>query len=245
MSSLPPHPCLLKLEDLKKKVANNMQIKEDANVLNKYRLQFEITQPRNLIGGELGQHQLEALEWMVNLASQQANGILADDMGLGKTIQAIAYLAYLREENGIRGKHLIVCPKSVSLNWIREINKWFPDAKTEILPNTKDDREEFLKKVVKPRKFDVLVCTYEGVKGSVYPLSRIKWEALIIDEAHKIKNSEGQSFQALSYLQATFKLLLTGTPLSNNLGELWTLLNFIMPEIFSDPQLFSEIEEAV
>lgn len=103
-----------------------MQIKDNANAFNKYRIHFEVTQPSNLVGGKLEQHQLEALEWMINLASQHSNGILADDMGLGKTIQAIAYLAYLLEENGVKGKHLIVCPKTVSKNWIREINKWFP-----------------------------------------------------------------------------------------------------------------------
>lgn len=96
-----------------------MQIKEDANFLNKYRLQFDVTQPSNLIGGTLQQHQIEALEWMINLADQEANGILADDMGLGKTIQAISYMAYIKEEKGVTGKHLVVCPKSVSQNWIR------------------------------------------------------------------------------------------------------------------------------
>lgn len=108
-----------KLEALKKKVAKEMQVKEDANFINKYRCHFDVTQPSNLIGGTLKQHQLEALEWMINLSAQESNGILADDMGLGKTIQAIAFMAYLREENGIRGKHLVVCPKSVSNNWIR------------------------------------------------------------------------------------------------------------------------------
>jgi len=96
-----------------------MEIRSSANFLNKYRINYEITQPKNLVGGTLQQHQLESLEWMINLASQEANGILADDMGLGKTIQAIAYLAYLREESGIRGKHLVICPKSVSTNWMR------------------------------------------------------------------------------------------------------------------------------
>ena len=108
-----------KLEALKKKVAKDMQVKEDANFINKYRCHFDVTQPSNLIGGTLKQHQLEALEWMINLSAQESNGILADDMGLGKTIQAIAFMAYLKEENGIRGKHLVVCPKSVSNNWIR------------------------------------------------------------------------------------------------------------------------------
>ena len=72
-----------------------------------------------LIGGELQQHQLESLEWMIGLAAQEANGILADDMGLGKTIQSIAYMAYVKEESGIRGKHLVICPKSVQNNWLR------------------------------------------------------------------------------------------------------------------------------
>jgi SNF2 family DNA or RNA helicase len=113
-----------------------MQIREDANFFNKYRLNFEVTQPRNLVGGTLQQHQLEALEWMINLAAQESNGILADDMGLGKTIQAIAYMAYLKEENGVLGKHIVICPKSVSKNWIREINKWFPSSRAVLLPGT-------------------------------------------------------------------------------------------------------------
>ncbi len=73
-----------------------MQIRQDANQFNKYRINYQVTQPRNLVGGILQQHQLESLEWMINLAAQESNGILADDMGLGKTIQAISYLAYLK-----------------------------------------------------------------------------------------------------------------------------------------------------
>jgi SNF2 family DNA or RNA helicase len=101
--------------------------------LDKYRCHFEIAQPSLLVGGSLKPYQLEALEWMINLAAQNSNGILADDMGLGKTIQAIAYLAYLKEEHGILGKHLVVCPKSVAGNWARELAKWFPSAKVELM----------------------------------------------------------------------------------------------------------------
>lgn len=96
-----------------------MDVRKEANDMNKYKCHYEITQPTNLIGGELKQHQIESLEWMIGLACQGANGILADDMGLGKTIQSIAYMAYLKEENGIKGKHLIICPKSVQNNWYR------------------------------------------------------------------------------------------------------------------------------
>lgn len=79
----------------------------------------------------------------------------------------------------------------------------------------------------------------------IYKLSHVKWETLIVDEAHKMKNFESQNFQSLNHIKASFKLLLTGTPLNNNLTELWTLLNFIMPDIFHDPLLFQEIEESV
>ncbi len=98
-----------------------------------------------LVGGELKKYQLEALEWMINLAAQNSNGILADDMGLGKTIQAISYLAYQKEEHGILGKHLIVCPKSVASNWQRELKKWFPSARVELMILNIKTREAFLK----------------------------------------------------------------------------------------------------
>lgn len=97
---------------------------------------------------------------MIDLASQDSNGILADDMGLGKTIQAIAYLAYLKEEQGVRGKHLIVCPKSVAGNWARELAKWFPSAKVELMVLDIKTRETFLKEVLRPRKFDIIITNY-------------------------------------------------------------------------------------
>lgn len=88
-------------------------------------------------------------------------------------------------------------------------------------------------------KFDILVTTYEGAKRCLLQLEKIKWEALIIDEAHKMKNFQSQNFSALCYYKATFKLLLSGTPLSNNLQELWVLLYFIMPDIFNDSSFFN------
>ena len=95
-----------------------------------------ITQPKLLSGGELKEYQIEALKWMVQLASKELNGILADDMGLGKTIQTIAFWAYLQEEHGISGKHLVVCPKSVMRNWEREVKKWLPTVRVVVLHAT-------------------------------------------------------------------------------------------------------------
>ena len=99
-----------------------------------------------------------------------------------------------------------------------------------------------LKEFIRPRKFDILVTTYEGVKSNINCLSRIHWEMMVVDEAHKIKSNVTQNYLAVAYLKGSFKLLMTGTPLSNNLQELWCLLNFIMPEIFSDNALFDELE---
>lgn len=110
------------------------------NSLNKYRIGNAIVQPSIMKGGVLNDYQIEALEWMVDLASQSSNAILADDMGLGKTIQALSYLAYLKEEHGIRGKHLIVCPKTVCINWLKEATKWLPTFRAVILPNTQLER---------------------------------------------------------------------------------------------------------
>lgn len=97
--------------------------------------------------------------------------------------------------------------------------------------------------MIRPRKFDIIVVNYEGAKIAGSVLSRIKWETLIVDEAHKVKNNQSSNFIFLNNLTTTFRLLLTGTPLNNNLKELWSLLNFIMPDIFYDEDLFFEIEE--
>lgn len=104
--------------------------------------------------------------------------------------------------------------------------------------NTEKEREETLAKVVRPRKFDILITTYESIKTNFLTLKKIQWETIVVDEAHKIKNDETQVSIALRYYKANFKLLLTGTPLSNNLKELWSLLNFIMPELFDERDLF-------
>jgi SNF2 family DNA or RNA helicase len=98
---------------------------------------------------------------------------------------------------------------------------------------------------LKPRKFDIIITNYEGAKICIGPLSRIKWETMIVDEAHKLKNFESQNFQCLNYLKTGFRLLLTGTPLNNNLKELWTLLNFIMPDLFHEADMFERIEEGI
>jgi SNF2 family DNA or RNA helicase len=152
--------CLKRLERLLEKVKKTVQSKSDLQFLHKYRCDFEIAQPNLLVGGQLKKYQLEALEWMINLAAQSSNGILADDMGLGKTIQAISYWAYLKEEHGILGKHIIICPKSVAGNWSREIKKWFPSANVVLMITTCKTRDKFISEIVRPKKFDILITHY-------------------------------------------------------------------------------------
>lgn len=103
---------------------------------------------------------------------------------------------------------------------------------------TKDEREEILTSIVDKGKFDILVTSFEGVRICLSSLKKIKWHYIVIDEAHKIKNEESQLSQVVRKLHTECKLLLTGTPLQNNLHELWSLLNFLLPEIFSNSELF-------
>lgn len=121
---------------------------------------------------------------------------------------------------------------------MNEFEKWLPCARVVKLIATRDEREEILSSVVEKGKFDVLVTSFEGVRICLNSLKKIKWHYIVIDEAHKIKNEDSQLSQVVRKLHTECKLLLTGTPLQNNLHELWSLLNFLLPEIFSNSELF-------
>lgn len=191
-------------------------------------------------------YQLEGLNWLIKLHDHGINGILADEMGLGKTLQTISLLAYLREARAIRGPHVIIVPKSVVGNWIREFKKWCPTIRTTRMLGNKADRERVVKHelpldpVTGKRKFDVLVTSYEGILKEKANLGKIPWEYLIIDEAHRIKNENSSLSKVVRTMQTKFRVLITGTPLQNNLHELWALLNFLLPEVFGDAEQFDE-----
>lgn len=178
------------------------------------------------------------LNWLISLNELRINGILADEMGLGKTIQVIAFLAYLSEARGVKGPHLIVCPNSVLMNWQKEFRKWLPSLRVVKLLPRKELRFDTFREVIKPRKFDVVLTTYEGINICRRELKRIKWRYVIVDEAHRLKNEESLLAKNLREFSTEQKILMTGTPLQNNLRELWALLNFILPELFDDPELF-------
>jgi len=216
-------------------------LKEDENDLEE--TEKEITrlyvQPSILVGGKLTNYQLDGLNWIISLYERGLNGILADEMGLGKTIQSIAFLAYLKQFQKKNGYFLVVVPKSTMPNWSRECKLWCPRLNAIVLNPVKEEREETLA-LISEHKFELVITSYEGVNICINKLKKIKWEVLIIDEAHRIKNENAILSKNVRLLQSKFRLLVTGTPLQNNLHELWSLLNFLLPDIFSSSSDFDE-----
>jgi SWI/SNF-related matrix-associated actin-dependent regulator of chromatin subfamily A member 5 len=171
-------------------------------------------------------YQLEGLNWLIKLHDHGMNGILADEMGLGKTLQTISLIAYLREYRGVTGPHLVIVPKSVVGNWIREFRMWCPIIRPIRMGGCKEERQKVVQEsLIQDEKgnfpFDVLVISYEGVLKEKSKLAKINWEYLIIDEAHRIKNENSSLSQGVRMMKSSFRLLITGTPLQNNLHELY------------------------
>ncbi|KAJ9128074.1 hypothetical protein QFC24_000365 [Naganishia onofrii] len=205
--------------------------------------------------GTMRDYQVQGLNWMASLHHNGINGILADEMGLGKTLQTIAFLGHLKFRCNITGPHLIVVPKSTLNNWDREIAKWVPGFSTIVLQGTPEERvscyssllasggsplthiasqAEMITKRVLPQDFDIMVTSYEMCLREKTTFKKFSWEYIIIDEAHRIKNVDSLLSQIVRSFNSRGRLLITGTPLQNNLQELWALLNFILPGMFED-----------
>lgn len=217
----------------------------DGKTLGEHNLQMA-KQPKCLVGGTMRDYQLEGLTWMYEICSQGMSGILADEMGLGKTVQTISLLALLREQENYLGPHLIVAPLSTLSNWLDEFNHWTPSIPVIMYHGNAVQREEIFNKHLMKNlkggrptdKFPVVCTSYEMVLRDQHHLSRINWEFIIIDEGHRMKNAEAKLFQQLRQFTSATRLLITGTPLQNNLKELWSLLHFLLPDIFTDWESF-------
>ncbi|KAH7920364.1 hypothetical protein BV22DRAFT_1039935 [Leucogyrophana mollusca] len=195
---------------------------------------FVFEESPSFINGEMRAYQLQGLNWMVSLHHNGLNGILADEMGLGKTLQTISFLSYLKHYRDISGPHLIVVPKSTLQNWLREFERWTPDVNVIVLTGTKEERAEIIASRLIPQDFDVCVTSYEICLIEKSALKKFSFEYIVIDEAHRIKNVDSILAQIVRAFMSRGRLLITGTPLQNSLKELFALLNFICPEIFSD-----------
>lgn len=197
------------------------------------------SQPAN-VTGKMRDYQVDGLNFLIGLFERGLNGILADEMGLGKTLQTISMLAFLRLYKDITGPHLIIVPKSTLGNWMNEIKRWCPDIRAVRFHGSADQRKEIADEQIQIGKFDVVCTTYEVVMREKNTLTKISWRYLIIDEAHRIKNENSLLSQVVRLFKTQARLLITGTPLQNNLHELWALLNFLLPDVFSRSQDFDE-----
>ncbi|KAK3808435.1 MAG: SNF2 family N-terminal domain-containing protein [Benniella sp.] len=182
-----------------------------------------------LLRHQLREYQHVGMDWLAQLYSNGLNGILADEMGLGKTMQTIALLAHLACEHEVWGPHLIVVPTSVILNWEMEFKKWCPGFKIMTYYGSPRERKEKRIGWSRDNSFHVCITSYQLVVQDQAVFRRKAWQYLILDEAHNIKNFRSQRWQTLLNFNSARRLLLTGTPLQNNLMELWSLLYFLMP----------------
>ncbi len=180
---------------------------------------------------ELRDYQIEGFNWLSRLAYWGVGGCLADDMGLGKTLQSLAIILRYAAE----GPSLVVAPTSVSTNWMTEVTRFTPTI--NIVTLTGKDREVTIKEL---GRFDLLITTYTLLQQEMDLLATVPWQTVILDEAQAIKNAATKRSKAAMSLQARFKLITTGTPIENHLGELWNLFHFINPGLLGSLSGFNE-----
>ncbi|KAM0915050.1 hypothetical protein ACQ4PT_011086 [Festuca glaucescens] len=193
-----------------------------------------------LTGGKLKPYQIKGVKWLISLWQNGLNGILADQMGLGKTIQTIGFLAHLKG-NGLEGPYMVIAPLSTLSNWLNELSRFVPSLNGLIYHGDKvaraDLRRKFMPKKIGP-DFPIIITSFEMAMYDAKYLASYEWKYVVVDEGHRLKNTNCKLLRELKRIPMENKLLLTGTPLQNNLAELWSLLNFILPDIFSSHQEF-------
>ncbi|XP_027645297.2 lymphoid-specific helicase [Falco peregrinus] len=198
-------------------------------------------QPKIFTGGVMRWYQVEGMEWLRMLWENGINGILADEMGLGKTIQCIATIA-LMVERGVPGPFLVCGPLSTLPNWMSEFKRFTPEIPLMLYHGAQQERRKLVRKIhgrqgslqIHP----VVITSFEIAMRDRNVLQHCFWKYLIVDEGHRIKNMNCRLIRELKQFNADNKLLLTGTPLQNNLAELWSLLNFLLPDVFDDLKSF-------
>merc|ERR1712110_885199 len=235
----------------RKGLARNAKPQKKAKIEGRY---FDgepipVEQPLLLSGGIMRDYQIEGYQWMANLWEQGINGILADEMGLGKTIQTIALFSHL-VEMGVEGPFLVVAPLSTICNWQKEFNRFAPKLPVVRYHGTSKQREELraahlteevdIKGVFSEKRTtkNIFITSYEICMNDRYHFHKVLWKYIVVDEGHRLKNTNCRLIKELRLYTSANRLLLTGTPLQNNLDELWSLLNFLMPEIFDDLRVF-------
>ncbi len=178
---------------------------------------------------DLRDYQVDGYKWLRRLSEWGVGGILADDMGLGKTLQTLAVLLDRAEE----GPALVIAPTSVGFNWLRETQKFAPDLRP--LLYRESDRKEMLSDL---KNGDIVISSYALALRDGSDLAKIQWGTLVMDEAQAIKNGRSKTNQSIGELNAKWSIALTGTPMENHLGELWSLFNVVSPGVFGGWESF-------
>lgn len=226
------HPlAALPLEDLINQTATNVDAgwqKQLQKIRSSQGFQPELP---STLQAELRDYQREGFNWLARLAYWGVGGCLADDMGLGKTLQSLAIIL----KHAVDGPSLVVAPTSVSTNWLTEVTRFTPTI--NIVTLSGKDR---LTAINELGRFDLLITTYTLLQQEMDLLATVPWQTIILDEAQAIKNAATKRSKAAMSLKAKFKLITTGTPIENHLGELWNLFHFINPGLLGTLASFNE-----
>ena len=191
------------------------------------------------INGELHPYQIDGVKWLLTLYKYSLGGILADDMGLGKTIETIAFINAIKNDKPI----LIVSPKSLVFNWVSEFNKFAKDIPVYPIIGTVEERAKIIKKI-KNDKFGVFFISYDSLRNEYENLLDYTFDVVILDEAQFIKNMHAKKTNAVKQINALHTIALTGTPIENNIYDLWSIFDFLMPHYLLDYEDFKDSFES-
>lgn len=208
-----------------------------SSLLEPEELEFKV--PKEL-AGTLRPYQETGFKWLKSLDHYQFGGVLADDMGLGKTIQTITFILSKLQEKG--GKYMIVCPSSVLYNWEFEFNKFSPTVNTILLTGSMDERKELIHEHAKDENV-VWITSYPLVQRDIDLYKDVEFETVVLDESQTVKNSAAKTTQAVYQIKSINKFALSGTPIENNLEELWSLFSIIQPGLFTDKKSYRQLEQ--
>lgn len=195
------------------------------------------------IQADLRPYQVTGYKWLRTLAEHELGGILADDMGLGKTLQSIVFIASAILENKKQASKphcLIVCPTSLTYNWLDEIENFAPFIRSTVVSGSPQERKEIIEKY---KNYDVLITSYPLIRRDISTYETIDFHTVIIDEAQFIKNDASLNAKSVKRLRAKHRFALTGTPIENSLSELWSIFDFIMPGYLHSHSRFVEVYE--
>jgi SWI/SNF-related matrix-associated actin-dependent regulator of chromatin subfamily A member 5 len=204
---------------------------------------IDVPQPSSICG-TMRPYQILGLNWLIQQHKKSIGSILADEMGLGKTVQTISFIAHLLSTHERPSPHLIIVPLSVLSNWENEFKKFCPSIRVKrVHIYSGKEAERIFREIQAPTcPYDVIITTYEVIRCKFwsYRFSRILWHSLVLDEGHRIKNELTEAAHTCSLLRARFRLILTGTPIQNNMHESWALLNFLNPRVFTESKTFDD-----